>query len=58
MHWVHQLLTTDRQWNAELIRNIFTSEIATAILQLQLEESADDIITWMHEKRGDYSVSS
>lgn len=57
---VDQLIDSDSwTWQRELIRAVFTSPDADAILNIPLRlGGGDDFLAWAHERNGIYSVKS
>ncbi|KAL4393554.1 hypothetical protein AHAS_Ahas02G0063600 [Arachis hypogaea] len=58
MVWINQLTNNSRQWQEELVKIIFKTDIATEILQISISEDGEDSITWKWERNGHYSMAS
>ncbi|KAL4285984.1 hypothetical protein AHAS_Ahas19G0040800 [Arachis hypogaea] len=57
LEWVNQLINNNKQWDEHTITANFDPDIATRILQTEIEEG-EDRLTWAREASGTYSVAT
>ncbi|GJN27805.1 hypothetical protein PR202_gb15857 [Eleusine coracana subsp. coracana] len=58
LQWVSELLTPSRQWNEEIIKDIFCEFDAEAILSTPINNAGQDFWAWEEERHRHYSVRS